>query len=132
MMVGVARHHLRPMTLGGKKKWLWLLFITIAIAALPLILLALMICTRLLSMLAGPVNIWNTASRAPAIQDLIGVYELSEKSQEFLSSQLILWPKQSGFKLEANHKAAVFGVPAFDGGARHESREAPASFFLPP
>ncbi len=43
-----------------RKEWLWLLLIPLAILGMPVLLIGMMIGTRLLSIVAGPVNMWNT------------------------------------------------------------------------
>ena len=40
-------------------KWLWLLLIPLVVCSVPFLLMGMMTGTRLLSIVVGPVNIWN-------------------------------------------------------------------------
>ncbi len=98
-----------------KRNLLWLMLIPVGVLSVPLLLFGMLIGSRLLSILVGPVNIWNTTWHAPPVADTVGYYEFSEINwggHEPLRSEDL---KHSGFRLSANHTIEVIDVPAFDG-----------------
>jgi|SRR5579859_15944 len=100
-----------------KRKWLPLL-LTIAVVAMiavgvPLLLFGMMIGTRLLSLVAGPVNIWNTTQHLPPISDFAGYYRLSDRSWKNSKELGAPVSKNSGFRLSADHRVEVFDLPDF-------------------
>jgi hypothetical protein len=86
-----------------------------AIVAIPLLLVAMMIGTRLLSIVAGPVNIWNTTWRTPRVTEIAGYYRLSEKTRTAELPPGTFISERSGFRLGADHRIEVTDLPAFDG-----------------
>ena len=102
-----------------KRKWLALLLIPSgivgSIVAVPLLLLAMLIGSRALAIMAGPVNIWNTTWRTPQDSEIAGNYGLAEGnvSRQLPTGAFI--SGQSGFRLGADHQMEMIEVPAFDG-----------------
>jgi hypothetical protein len=109
----LIRRHRADGLIQGKKKWLWLLLIPVGILSMPPLLLAMMMGTRLLSAVAGPVNIWNSTRHVPPVADTVGYYGLSE-IESYKPNEGVV-SRRSGFRLNADHRAEVFDVPAFDG-----------------
>lgn len=68
----------------------------------------MMIGSRLLGVLVGPVNVWNTTWHTPSSSDIAGYYKLPKGSARGIS-------ERSGFRLTADHRVEVIDVPAFDG-----------------
>jgi hypothetical protein len=100
-----------------KRKLLWLLLIPVGVLSVPLLLFGMLIGSRLLSVLVGPVSIWNTTWHIPPVADTVGYYEFSEINwggggHEPLRSEDL---KHSGFRLNADHTIEVIDVPAFGG-----------------
>jgi hypothetical protein len=102
-----------------KRKWLWLLLIPagviIVAIAIPFLLMAMLIGTRLLSAVAGPVNFWNTTRHLPPMADFAGYYKLSERSWKDSKKLDAEVSRASGFRLGADHRMEVIDLPAFDG-----------------
>jgi hypothetical protein len=73
--------------------------------------MGMMIGSRLLSIIAGPVNVWNTTWKTPPIAEITGYYSLSGVR---IADRTPL-PHHSGFRLAADHRAEVTNLPAFDG-----------------
>jgi hypothetical protein len=86
-----------------------------ALALLPVLLIGMMIGTRILSIVFGPVNIWNSVHRNLADANLAGTYQLSEKSRTDLENMGIFTVAQSGFTLHPDHTMEIVDVPALDG-----------------
>jgi len=99
----------------GKGKWLWMLLIPLAVCSVPFLLIAMLIGSRLLSIIAGPVNIWNTTWHAPLVDDFVGSYEFSEIRWGGQPPVEDAVARRSGFRLNADHSAEIIDVPAFDG-----------------
>jgi hypothetical protein len=101
-----------------KKRWLWLLLILTGIGmiviSIPFLWIPLMAASRLLSIVAGPVNIWNTTWRLPRMADFTGYYKLSERSRKDSEALGAPVSKDSGFRLGADHRMEVFDLPDFD------------------
>ena len=97
------------------KLWLLLLIpfgVLIAAISLPLLLTAMMMGTRLLSIFIGPVNIWNTPRHAPALQDVVGIYTPDDKRREYFEGSLAV---SSYIKLNEDHTVEIHDMPSFDG-----------------
>jgi len=93
------------------KRWL-LLLIPVGILGSPFLLMAMLIGSRLLSALIGPVNVWNITKHVPPVADLAGEYGGPDpagrgKLHDGLSDH-------SGFRLSADRRAEVFDLPAYD------------------
>jgi hypothetical protein len=71
--------------------------------------------SRLLSIVAGPVNIRNATWHAPPMADLVGIYRLSKLNRAGHKPLVGLISKQSGISLSADHRAELIDVPALDG-----------------
>jgi hypothetical protein len=103
----------------AKKRWLLPLVLTsgviAAIAAIPFLLIAMMIGTCLLSIVAGPVNVWNTSWRTPSVSELAGEYRLSEKRLPGQLPSGFSISERSGFRLGADRRLEVTELPGFDG-----------------
>jgi hypothetical protein len=83
----------------------------------PLLLFGMLIGSRLLMIVAGPVNLWNTTWHTPPIAQIAGEYRVSKDSSEL---RLRLphghtMSDRSGFTLGADHSIEVTDVSAFDG-----------------
>jgi hypothetical protein len=95
-------------------KWL-LLLIPLAFIFSPVAhFIVIQIASRLLSIVAGPVNIWNTVWIMPSTEDVSGTYRLSEKSRQDALAMDIYISIDSRLTLTADHRMEVFELPAFD------------------
>jgi hypothetical protein len=97
----------------GSKKWFWLA-IPLGVLSVPFLPFAMMIGSRLVAMLIGPVNVWNMTTHAPSPSDLAGDYEPDRNGARYLPSGVQL-PAGSHFRLGADHRADVTDLPAYDG-----------------
>jgi hypothetical protein len=95
---------------GAIRKWSWLLLIPLALFGIPFLLFATMIGSRLLSILIGPVNIFNMTTRPPSASDVAGQYVLTDSSRQPSGAKI---PKRSGFRLGADHSVEVTDLPSF-------------------
>lgn len=75
----------------------------------------MMIGSRLLPLVAGPVNIWNATSHTPPAADLAGYYRLSSETARIPIDLAPSTRLRSGFRLGADHSLEVTGLPDFDG-----------------
>jgi len=66
------------------KGWYSLLLVPVGIICLPILFIAMMMGTRLLSIFVGPINIWNTTRSVPPIEAISGHYQLSDVTSEVL------------------------------------------------
>jgi hypothetical protein len=100
-----------------KKNLLWLIPLGILVGAvtLPVLVFAMMIGTRLLSAVAGPVNIWNATRHAPQAANLAGSYQPSEKDSRRAGELRPGFSFRSSMKLAADHQAEVSELPGFNG-----------------
>jgi hypothetical protein len=100
-----------------KKKWLWLLLIpagiVLVVVGVPAVLIGMMIGTRMLSIIAGPVNIWNITWHLPRVADFTGYYKLSERGRRDSKALGAVVSKDSGFKLYADHRMEIIDLPDF-------------------
>jgi hypothetical protein len=85
-----------------------------AILASPFLFIAMMMGSRLLSTLTGPVNIWNMPTSIPPADDIAGHYRMSGQTDEQLRGRGIFISNRSGFTLYPDHKLEVVDLPAFD------------------
>ena len=100
-----------------RKRWLLLLLIPVGIAAIPFLVFGMFIGTELLSMVAGPVNIFNTPRRAPSATEIAGYYRLSKKRDRAPTGATL--SEHSGIRLGADHRLEMTDVPSFaDPGER--------------
>ena len=106
---------MRTDLIQGKKEWRWLLLIPAGILSMPPLLIAMLMGTRLLSIVAGPVNIWNSTWHVPPVADTAGYYGLSKTEWAGLKPNEGLVSRRSGFRLNPDHRVEVIDVPAFDG-----------------
>jgi hypothetical protein len=96
----------------------WLLMPSAVIAAiclLPFLLFGMLIGSRILMIVAGPVNIWNTTWRTPPVADLAGHYSLSEGNLAARIPPGAVVSRRSGFRLHRDHRAEITDLPDFDG-----------------
>jgi hypothetical protein len=96
-----------------RKRWLLLLLIPVAIVAVPVLLFGMLIGTRLLSMVAGPVNIFNTPGHAPSAAEIAGYYRLSKDVNRAPRGGIL--SERAGFSLGSDHRLEMTEMPAFDG-----------------
>jgi hypothetical protein len=100
-----------------KREWLWLLLIptgAIMVAiGIPLVLIGMLIGSRVLAMVAGPVNIWNTTRHLPPMADFTGYYQLTDRSWKESEELGAPVSRKSGFRLRADHRMEVFDLPDF-------------------
>ena len=80
--------------------------------AIPFLAIAMMIGSRLLMILLGPVNVWNMTWRTPPAAELAGYYRADPQSVGRLPPGSII-SGNSGFRLTADHRIDVTDVPAF-------------------
>ena len=100
----------------GKRKWFWLvLVIPLVFASLPLILIAMLLGSRLLSILIGPVNIWNTTREPPPPEALAGLYQVARDKHFREQEPGLFLSEGSGLRLASDHSLDVIDLPAFDG-----------------
>jgi hypothetical protein len=100
-----------------RKKWLWLLpipagVIMVAIG-ISLVLMGMLIGSRVLAMVAGPVNIWNMTRHVPPMEDSTGYYQLTDRSWKESKELGAPVSRKSGFRLLADHRMEVFDLPDF-------------------
>lgn len=86
-----------------------------AIIAIPVLLIGMLIGTRVLSMVAGPVSLWNITWHTPPLTEIAGYYRLSGKGVRGRLPSGIVVSERSGFRLGADHEVEVVDLPAFDG-----------------
>lgn len=101
----------------GVNKWWILPFLIVSgiigtIFAFPLLLIVMMIGSRLLMIVLGPVNIWNTTWHTPPVSEIAGYYTVLETGR---LPRGALVSKRSGFRLGADHRLEMTDVPDFDG-----------------
>jgi hypothetical protein len=114
-------------TIGTIKKlnkvWLLLLVplgLLSATIALPLLLIAMMMGTRLLSIFIGPINIWNTPGHAPPPKDIAGIYTPDDESRSAFAREQVALSALSYIKLNADHTLEIRDIPAFDGFGQYQ------------
>jgi hypothetical protein len=100
-----------------KKRWLWLLIpvgVLGIICAIPLLLFGMLIGSRLLMIVAGPVNIWNTTWHIPSSTEVAGYYKVSKESTGLDPNSGYRISARSGFRLTPDHRVeVVIELPAF-------------------
>jgi hypothetical protein len=88
-----------------------------AIIAVLLLPAALFLGNGALSLVAGPVNTWNTPWRAPGATEIAGYYRISKENNRAPEGTVL--PEHAAITLGADHRLEIIDVPAFDGlGAR--------------
>jgi hypothetical protein len=85
------------------------------VVAIPVLLLLMLIGTRLLGIFIGPVNIWNTTWHAPSAAELAGDYGVGEAILQDRTASEAMRSGSTGFRLYADHRMEIFGLPDFDG-----------------
>ncbi len=99
----------------GKRKWFWLaLAIPVVIVSLPFLVICIFVGSRLLSMLIGPVNIWNSTKKPPSPQALAGFYQVARDQYFRDQASHLFISETSGLRLEPDHRIGVIDLPAFD------------------
>jgi hypothetical protein len=94
-----------------RKRWLLLLLIPLGLAAIPVLLFGMLLGTRLLSIVVGPVNIFNTPRHAPRAGEMAGYYRLSKEARRAPRGAKL--SERSGFRLDADHRFEMTDVPSF-------------------
>jgi len=85
------------------------------VVSIPLLVIGMMMTSRLLMILAGPVNIWNTTWHTPSVTELAGYYRVLPKDRADYLPQGAVVSERSGFRLGTDHRVEVTDLPDFDG-----------------
>ncbi len=109
---GVALVAVMRRQISAHKRWLWLL-IPAGILGSPFLLMAMLVGSRLVSALVGPVNVWNITKHVPPVADLAGEYGPPGRAGR--GQQRDLFSDRIEFRLGPDHRAEVFDLPAYDG-----------------